>query len=93
MKFLCEETHAACPHPGHQVDACVANMYLQLSVGQCPYLFRMLAAPAGLHTNRTGSDWICGAPQASAEDPSSRIAVCIACGGAFCLTRLPCVVL
>jgi hypothetical protein len=49
--------------------ACFANGYRQLSVVQCRYLSRMLTAAGGLHTTRTGSGWIRGAPQASAEVP------------------------
>jgi hypothetical protein len=65
MHFLCEATHAAFPHPGHQRAACVANVYRQLCVVQCCYLSRILTA--GVHTVRTDSGWIRGAPQASAE--------------------------
>jgi hypothetical protein len=69
MQFLCEATHAAFPHPGHQRDACFANVYRQLSVVKCRYLSRMLTAAAGLHTARTGSGWIRVSPQVSAEVP------------------------
>jgi hypothetical protein len=58
MQFLCEATHAAFPQPGHQRDACFANVYHQLPVVQSRYLSRMLTAAAGLHTVRTGSGWI-----------------------------------
>jgi hypothetical protein len=62
-------THAAFPQPGHQRAACFANVYRQLSVVQSRYLSRMLTAAAGLHTARTGSGWIRGAPQATPEIP------------------------
>jgi hypothetical protein len=65
MQFLGEATHAAFPHPGHQRNACFANVYRQASVVQCRYLSSMLTAAAGLHTARAGSGWIHGAPQAS----------------------------
>jgi hypothetical protein len=67
MQFLSGATHAAFLQPGHQSAACFANIYRQLSVVQCRYLFRMLTAAAGLHTARTGSGWIRGAPQATPE--------------------------
>jgi hypothetical protein len=67
MQFLSEATHAAFPQPGHQRATCFANIYRQLSVVQCRYLSRMLTAAAGLHTARTGSGWIRGAPQATPE--------------------------
>jgi hypothetical protein len=69
MQFLCEATHAASPQPGHQRATCFANVYRQLSVLQYRYLSRMLTAAAGLHTTRTGSSWIRGAPQPSPEVP------------------------
>jgi hypothetical protein len=67
MQFLSEATHAAFPQPGHQRAACFANVYRQLSVVQCRYLSRMLTAAAGLHSARTGSGWLRGAPQATPE--------------------------
>jgi hypothetical protein len=67
MQFICEAVHTAFPHPGHQRDACFANVYRQLSVVSCRYLSRMLTAAAGLHTARTGSSWIQGASQPSSE--------------------------
>jgi hypothetical protein len=67
MQFLCEATHAAFPQPGHQRAVFFANEYRQLSVVQCRYLSRMLTAAAGLHTARTGSGWIRGAPLPSPE--------------------------
>jgi hypothetical protein len=67
MQFLCKATHAAFPQPSHQRAACFANIYRQLSVVQCRYLSRMLTAAVGLHTARTGSGWIRGAPQAIPE--------------------------
>jgi hypothetical protein len=50
-------------------DACFANVYRQLSVVRSRYQSCMLTAAAGLHTARTGSGWIRGAQQASAEVP------------------------
>jgi hypothetical protein len=67
MQILSEATHAVFPQPGHQREASFANVYRQLSVVQCRYLSRMLTAAVGLHTARTGSDWIRGAPQATPE--------------------------
>jgi hypothetical protein len=67
MQYLYEATHAAFPQLGHQRAACFANVYHQLSVMQCRYLSRMLTAAAGLHTARTSSGWIRGAPLPSAE--------------------------
>jgi hypothetical protein len=67
MQFLCEATHAALPQPGRHRAACFANDYRQLSVVQCRYLSCMLMAAARLHTARTGSRWIRGAPRATPE--------------------------
>jgi hypothetical protein len=67
MQFLCEATHASFPQPGHQRDACFANVYRQLSVVQCRCLSRTLTAAAGLHTAHTGSGWIRCAPHATPE--------------------------
>jgi hypothetical protein len=69
MQFICEATHAIFPQPGHQRAVCSANVYRQLSVVQCRYLSRILAAAAGLHTARTGSGWIRGAQLPSPEVP------------------------
>jgi hypothetical protein len=71
MQFLYEATHTAFPQPGHQRAVCFANLHLQLSVLQCRYLSRMLTAAAGLHTARTGSGCIWGAPLPSPEIPFS----------------------
>jgi hypothetical protein len=69
MQFLCEATHAASPQPGHQRAVCFANVYRQLSIVQCSYLSRILTAAAGLHSARTGSGSMRGAPLHSPEVP------------------------
>jgi hypothetical protein len=93
MQFLSEATHVAFLQPGHQRDACFANVYRQLSVVQSRYLSRMLTAAAGLYTARTSSGWIRGAQQASVEVPHCTVLVRFACGGALVLASSPCVVM